>query len=226
MKRVVKFLLVFILVLGFTACGSTKKNSGKVKVYIFYAGGCPYCANQVDYLKSLEENDVKFEIVEKELYVDHIEWQPGADYDLGVKVAKAFQEAGFNEASYQGTPFVVISDIYARSAYSPDLLDVINQAYEEGDKDIVGCLEKGDDCEVPKYLTETDKEINSLRDSNKIHFIVIYSLIGVIVLYLIITRTKKDNKKVVVKEVKEVKEEKPVEEKPKKTVKKATKKKN
>ena len=47
----------------------------KVKVYIFEAGGCPYCKLQEDYLKGLDSYNKKFEIVNKELYIDHIDWQ-------------------------------------------------------------------------------------------------------------------------------------------------------
>ncbi len=120
----------------------------KVKVYIFEAGGCPYCKMQVEYLEGLDSYNKKFEIVMKELYVDHIEWAEGKDYALGKKVAEAFTTAGFTNASYYGTPFVVISDLYASTTYSESLESYINKAYEQGDKDIVSCLEKGNDCPI------------------------------------------------------------------------------
>ncbi len=138
-KKPIKVLLVFILVLGFTGCGS-KKNDGKVKVYIFEAGGCPYCEAEVEYLKKLPGYGSKFEIIIKELYVDHIDWEPGKDYELGKEVATQFNEAGFEDAAYTGTPFVVISDLYAAASYSTDLEAIINKAAEEGDKDIVSCI--------------------------------------------------------------------------------------
>lgn len=215
MKKVVKFLLVFLLVLGFTGCGS-KKNTDKVKVYIFEAGGCPYCEAQVSYLESLEDYGKTFEVVMKELYVDHIDWQPGKDYDLGVKVAKAFREAGFDQASYQGTPFVVISDTYAAAAYSQTLDEEIKKAYEEGDNDVVGCFEKGDNCDIRENLTPTDKKINDIRKVELINFIVIYTLIGGVIVYLIFFNKKDKTKKEVAKKVekeipkREDKEDKPV----------------
>lgn len=114
----------------------------KVKVYIFEAGGCTFCEKQQTYLKGLDGYNKTFEVVTKELYVDHIKWEHGKDYDLGVKTAKVFKEAGFNNASYNSTPFVVISDLYASSSYNSNLESVINEAYKKGDKDIVSCIDK------------------------------------------------------------------------------------
>ena len=95
MKKIFSVLLVFLLVLGFSGCGKSSKNDGKVKVYIFEAGGCPYCEAQMEYFKSLDGYDKTFEVIVKELYVDHIDWAQGKDYALGVKVANAFFDAGF-----------------------------------------------------------------------------------------------------------------------------------
>ena len=76
-----------------------------------------------------------------------MDWAQGNDYHLGKKVAEAFKSAGFENAAYTGTPFVVISDLYAAATYSTDLEKYINQAYEEGDKDVVGCFANdGDEC--------------------------------------------------------------------------------
>ena len=229
-KKIAKFLLVFILVLGFAGCGSNKSNSGKVKVYVFEAGGCPYCEAQLEYLKSLEGYDKEFEVIEKELYVDHIEWQAGKDYQLGVKVANAFNKAGFQEASYQGAPFVVISDTYAAAAFNQGLEEEIKKVAEEGDNDIVGCFEKGDDCELREKLTETDKKIRDVRNVQLINYIIIYSLLGLIIAYLVYSKTKESNnapKRVVEIKIPEKKEE-PVKKTPVKkstTTKKTTKKK-
>ena len=229
LKRTIKFLLVFILVLGFAGCGSKSNKDAKVKVYIFEAGGCPYCEAQIEYLKGLEGYDKTFEVVEKELYVDHIDWVQGKDYALGVKVANAFNDAGFEQASYQGTPFVVISDIYASASYNPGLEETINIAVEEGDNDVVGCFEKGDECDIRENLSDTEKQIRDVRTNNLINYIIIYVLLGGIIVYLFLNRNKKDNK-VVVKEAKKevekiVEKPKAVEQKPKKPAKKTTKKK-
>ena len=213
LKRTLKLLLVFILVLSFAGCGSKSNKDGKVKVYVFEAGGCPYCEAQLEYLKGLSGYDKTFEVIQKELYVDHIEWEPGKDYELGAKVATAFYEAGFEYASYQGTPFVVISDIYAAATYSTDLEETINKAAEEGDNDIVSCFEKGNSCDIREFQTKTDEKINDLKKSNLINYIIIYVLIGLIILYLAFTRNKTSNKpshKVEYKEARrEVEEAKP-----------------
>lgn len=136
-----------------------------VKVYIFEAGGCPYCEQEIEYLKGLDSYGKKFTIVQKELYVDHIDWANGKDYDLGVKVANGFLDVGFEDASYQGTPFVVISDLYAASAYSTSLESVIDEAYEKGDKDIVKCYEDvKDDC--LNHLKVEDTTTNTITPTN------------------------------------------------------------
>lgn len=193
MKRFLKVLLVFILAISFTACGKAEKEKTKVKVYLFEAGGCPYCEEEVNYLESLNGFGTKFEIVRKELYVDHIEWQPGKDYDLGAKVATAFNEKGYTDATYQATPFVIISDTYAASGLNYELEKEINKAYEEGDNDIVGCYIKGDSCSIRKYETEMDKTIDSINKTYTINFIIVYVLIGLIFVYLFITRRKENN---------------------------------
>lgn len=136
-----KILLVFILMLLFGTIGVNAKS--KVKVYIFEAGGCPYCEAQVDYLKDLDGYNDTFEIIRKELYVDHVDWEKGSDYELGSKVAQEFTAKGFDNASIMGTPFVVVSDIYADTGYNTSLESIIDKAYKEGDKDAVGCIKRG-----------------------------------------------------------------------------------
>jgi glutaredoxin len=156
MKRLKKILLLVLALILVMPLGVRAEEEvttigaelPKVKVYIFEAGGCPWCERQKEYLKGLESYGKKFVIVTKELYVDHISWQEGKDYELGKKVAEAFNEAGFADASYNGTPLVIISDLYAASAYSESLEKYIDKAYELKDKDIVSCLAEKDDCPI------------------------------------------------------------------------------
>ncbi len=139
-------LLLTLLPIGVRAVEDEEQvEKSKVKVYVFVAGGCPYCKDEMDYLQSLDSYNEKFEIVVKNLFVDHIDWAPDVDYDLGVKVAKAFKKAGFKDAKAKGTPFVIISDLYAATAFNDALEPYIEQAYEEGDKDVVGCFERGEE---------------------------------------------------------------------------------
>lgn len=143
MKKFLKGLLVCLMFIPLVV--SAKE---KVKVYIFEAGGCPYCEREIEYLKGLDSYNKKFTIEQKELYVDHVMWQPGEDYLTGVKTVNAFlnyDSETFADASFQGTPFVVISDLYAAAAYSTSLEDIIDKAYDKGDKDVVNCIEKGKD---------------------------------------------------------------------------------
>ena len=148
MKEIRKLLVIVALFTLLAGLGSSKvKAAEKVKVYIFEAGGCPWCEREKEYLKGLSSYNEKFEIVEKELYVDHVDWAQGKDFAVGKAVAEAFQSAGFKDAGYTGTPFVVISDLYAAAAYSENLEEFINKAYEVGDKDVVGCYESnGENC--------------------------------------------------------------------------------
>ena len=137
MKKLLMFIFSVLLMINVV------NAEEKVKVYMFEAGGCPYCEAQEEYLKKLDGYGTKFELIKKELYVDHVDWAEGKDFELGKKVAEVFQNAGFEDASYMGTPFVVISDLYASASYNTSLESVIDAAYKEGDKDAVSCINEG-----------------------------------------------------------------------------------
>ena len=186
----VLFTLLLLIPLGINA-----EEKEKVKVYMFEAGGCPYCEAEVEYLKGLEGYNKTFTIEIKELYIDHVDWKPGKDYDLGEKVANGFLNAGFTDASYQGTPFVVISDLYAASAYSTSLESVINEAYEKGDKDIVSCYADGkEDC-----LNHLAKEDNKVTDNDSATgantWVVV--VMGLLVIGTIIVKSTIDTNRIV-----------------------------
>lgn len=173
-KKLFALLLALMIIMPVSAFAKEK-----VKVYMFEAGGCPYCEKEMDYLKGLDGYNKTFTIEVKELYVDHVDWAEGKDYSLGKTVAEAFKNAGFEDATYQGTPFVVISDLYAASAYNTSLESIINKAYEEGDKDIVKCYADGKtDC--LDHLTETD----TTSSSSNTWVIVVTGLI-ILITYLI-----------------------------------------
>lgn len=219
MKYIKRILFVFLF--AFLILGVSKVEAkGKVKVYIFEAGGCPYCEAEIEYLKGLDSYNEKFEIVQKELYVDHIDWQPGKDYELGKTVSDSFNAVGFKDATYQATPFVVISDLYAVSSYTESLEDVINQAYEEGDKDIVSCIEKGNtDCLAHIEVEDTT---GSTKKDNNVEIVLLCITIVLLIINIALTimglKAKEPAKKVTShKEETIVLEEK---KKPKKTNKK------
>ena len=135
-----------------------------INVYLFEAGGCPFCEKEYEYLNTLPTNKKKFNIVRKELYVDHIAWEKGKDYELGKKTAEKFNELGFEKASYHSTPLVIIGDQYAASGYNDALDQVINKVYAEGEVDIVNCIDKNikectkkgeiKDTTIPKTIVE------------------------------------------------------------------------
>lgn len=171
-----KILALLTLVLFAPTLVNAKE---KVKVYMFEAGGCPYCEKEEEYLKGLDGYDKTFTIVKKELYVDHVDWAEGKDYELGKKVANAFNSVGFEDATYEATPFVVISDLYAASAYSTSLESIINEAYENGDKDIVQCYADGKD-NCLDYL----KKDTTSSSKNYTPIIVITGLV-ILITYLV-----------------------------------------
>ena len=56
MKKIITFIVAFLLMVGFV------NAEGKVKVYMFEAGGCPYCEKEEEYLKGLEGYNKTFEL--------------------------------------------------------------------------------------------------------------------------------------------------------------------
>ena len=189
MKKILLVVITALLLLP-----TTVKAQEKVKVYIFEAGGCPYCEMEIEYLKGLDSYNETFEIVRKELYIDHKDWEPGKDYELGYNVANAFLDAGFENATYHSTPFVVISDTYASSGYNTSLENIINQAYLEGDKDAVECIKNGNkDCIRQKEGT-TKKETKEVKKSNNVVIIAAIVIVAAGMLFLVRSSLKEINK--------------------------------
>ena len=190
MKKILLSLIVAVMVL----LPMSVNAEGKVKVYIFEAGGCPYCEAEIEYLESLDGYGEKFEIVRKELYVDHVEWEEGKDYALGVQVAETFLQAGFEDASYEGTPFVVISDLYAAAAYSQNLEEVIDTAYKQGDKDVVGCIAAGKSNCLEGTVTPTvSPSDEKTKDSDVITLVILgVVVVGIAALVFFTRRANKE----------------------------------
>ena len=181
-----KILALLTLILFVPTLVNAKE---KVKVYMFEAGGCPYCEKEEEYLKGLDGYDKTFTIVKKELYVDHVDWAEGKDYELGKKVANAFNSVGFEDATYEATPFVVISDLYAASTYSTSLESIINEAYENGDKDIVQCYADGKD----NCLDHLKKDTTS---SSK-NYTPIIVITGLVILITYLVKSSIDTKNII-----------------------------
>lgn len=157
MKKI--FVTILAIILFMPLLSAAKKEP--VKVYIFEAGGCPYCKAEIEYLKGLSSYEKEFVIVQKEAYVDHVDWVHGKDYSLAEKVATEFKKVGFDGATHQATPFIVISDLYAKAAYDTDLESVIKEAYETGDKDIVSCFADGKTNCLDHLKEDTSSEPNN-----------------------------------------------------------------
>lgn len=175
-----KFLAVLLTLFCFVPSVLMAEEKEKVKVYIFEAGECPYCEAEINYLEGLKSYEKKFEIVRKELYVDHETFAKGKDYKLGLKLSKAFKKAGFENADYKATPFVIISDVYATTGYSDELESYIDEAYEKGDKDIVGCAINGEKCTIG----ETEFDFKNSEGSLGLVFAVLAGFALLITLFL------------------------------------------
>jgi glutaredoxin len=203
-----KFLTILFLAL-FMVCKVNAEE--KVKVYMFEAGGCPYCEQEEEYLKGLEGYNKTFELVKKEAYIDHIEWKQGKDYELSQKASELFESLGYGEYKTRGyhlnqsTPFIVISGTYAAVGYNQDLGNVINEIAKAGDKDVIGCLEDGKkDCDklVTKIENETSDEIEgtlkdnatSTKKDNTVAAVAICSAV-IVVVYLV--KSTIDTKKII-----------------------------
>ena len=197
-KKLLLVLLLTVLLLPISVSANIEQP--KVKVYMFYAGGCPACESLEEYLKGLEGYNKTFELVKKEAYIDHIEWKNGKDFDLSQKASDMFEAKGYGEYEERGyhlnqsTPFVVISGTYAAVGYNPGLESVINEIAKAADKDVIGCIEAGKkDCdkliteiEKPKTTTDTEKEetTKTTTDNNMMAVTIICSAVMVAV-YLV-----------------------------------------
>ncbi len=237
MKKFLSVLLISLFCLPFVV-----KADELVKVYLFESGGCPYCEDEINYLKSLDSYKEKFVIVEKELYIDHVYWKAGKDFKLGVKAALAFQDAGFTKAAYNGTPFVVISDLYATTNYNADLEDIILEAYDKGDKDVIGCMENGNDDCLEGYVdatyeaqateiydakieseqasgTATGSASNYSKDASSLSgnaiLVFVLAIVVIFTIILVVNNVLSKNLKSENEEAKEEKEEKEISEEPK-----------
>lgn len=196
MKRrsIIICLLLVLFILPLPVFAKTKKTttttttadvSKMVKVYVFEAGGCSACQLQKEYLQGLESYNKKFTMVVKELYVSVNGWAKGADYELGTKVANAFSTAKF-DSNVNSTPLVVISDTYAKNSYNDNLEEIINKAYEEGDKDAVSCLEKGG------KNSECVRGAKDKMDTNLTGLLIFLIAVGIVVAIIITSRVNKN----------------------------------
>ena len=208
MKKILLGIIALLLVIPMSV--NANAEQAKVKVYMFYAGGCPACEAAEEYLQGLEGYNKTFELVKKEAYIDHIEWKQGKDFDLSQKASDLFESLGYGEYETRGyhlnqsTPFIVISGTYAAAGYNTDLEKIINQVAEAGDKDVIGCLADGKkDCD--KLVTKIEKEktdektddnktTSSTKNDNTVAAVAICSAV-IVVAYLV--KSTIDTKKII-----------------------------
>lgn len=150
-------------------------SSNKVKVYVFVKDGCGFCEAQEQYLDELSKTNDKFQTVILRAYDSN--WQPVEYYNLANEVSDYFVDKGFTNAKFSGTPLVVISDIYAAASYSNELEDIINEAYEKGDVDMVGQIaeDMGIDLETGEMIDNHDYTGEKVFGT-----LVVVALVGVI----------------------------------------------
>ena len=66
MKKVIKLLiLAFFFLLPFNVFGLEEE---KVKLYLFYGDGCPHCADEKEFLDSIDDKYPNLEIIKNEVW--------------------------------------------------------------------------------------------------------------------------------------------------------------
>ena len=115
------------------------------------------------------------------------------DFQLGYDTAEAFTNAGI-PTELDGTPFVVISDLYASTGYNPDLESIIDQAYEEGDKDVVACVEAGNDNCVASAVNTSSNAYSSSEGEESNTWVIITCFIILMLTYII--KSEVDKKRI------------------------------
>lgn len=190
MKKIVLFMLLINIF-----CLSVKaEQHDLVKVYVFVSKNgihSDLSEKAIASLKGLESYGKMFEIIEKEAYTYSSKFsdvEDGKDLELFKKVIEVYNNAGY-DYTYTQTPTAFISNEFIPGVDLELVNEVINNAYENGDEDLVGCVERGENnCSVEKK----EKNITSTNIIKKVLVIIgiIFSLMICFLIYFIL-----DNKR-------------------------------
>jgi thiol-disulfide isomerase/thioredoxin len=143
MRKIKTLLIILSLVL--LGCGIGKaKAAEKVKVYLFYGDGCPYCENAMTFFDNLDDKyKDKIELVKYEV------WNDEENSKLMENVAAVLDE------EVSGVPFIVVGE-EPFSGYS-----------EEYDKSILKAIDKELEKDKPYDVLEhvSVDETNSAKEN-------------------------------------------------------------
>ena len=165
MKKIKTLLLILsLLVLG---CGIGKvKAAEKVKVYLFYGDGCPYCENAMTFFDNLDSKyKDKIELVKYEV------WNDQKNSELMTNVASVLGE------EVSGVPFIVVGETsfggYSEE-YDKSILDAIDsELAKEEPYDVLDHVESSGN-------TNNAKASNSSSNDLVVYLSLAIILIGVI----------------------------------------------
>lgn len=190
MKKFTLFVLL-ICILGLSV---KAQDNDLVKVYVFVSKNGFYSdlsEEAIKSLKGLESYGKKFEIIEKEAYVYSSKFgdaEDGKDLELFKKVIAVYNEAGF-DYTYTQTPTAIVSDEFIPGVDLDFVDKVVNDAYENGDKDLVGCIDRGEnDCSVQEKETNNTKA--DILKKILIFIVIFFILMACFIIYFILDGKK------------------------------------
>lgn len=133
----------------------------KVNVYLFWGDGCPHCAKEKEFLKTLEKEDESIVIHDYEVY---------GDPEASSKFTEATERLG---VKVNGVPLLIIGDQYL-VGYPTD--DSSASAYKEQIKKMIGDYRDGgcfdifndESSIVSETPDETNTECTQSNEANKV----------------------------------------------------------
>ena len=138
MKKLIKIWLLMLMLIPFMTYA---KEDDKITLYLFHGDGCPHCAEEMEYLETLQKNHPNLEIVKYEVWYDE------ENAELLEKINQAF------EITRTGVPTNVIGHTVIMG-FSSTIATKLDRAVSYYEKE--------------KYDDITKKIINGEYDGEKI----------------------------------------------------------
>lgn len=162
MKKLKTLLIILSLVL--LGCGiGNVKAAEKVKVYLFYGDGCPYCENAMTFLENLDSKyKDKIELVKYEV------WNDQENSELLTNVASTLGE------EVSGVPFIVVGETsfggYSEE-YDQSILDAIDSE-----------LEKEEPYDILEHVDSNGSTTGSNNSDSSSNDLVVYLSLAIILI--------------------------------------------
>lgn len=148
-----KFFLICVLTVGLLF-GLQSKAADQLNVYFFYGEGCPHCAKEEVFLRTVQKTYPEVEVKSFEIYHN------------SENATLLKQVANLLGANVNGVPFSVIGDKYfigyTQGITSSKIENRINECLESECTDAVGAL-----IEVSKETDETDNSQDMGQDAGE-----------------------------------------------------------